>query len=144
MIQPGTYKAKLVSHAISETKNGDPQAAITFSFDDGSGQKQMTYFGSFKDGAAKHTLKALLVCGLKGNNPAGALEVGREVNIVIDEEEGQDGKVRSKIRWVNALGGIRNVIGSDVAKAKLSALEGAVMAARHDLGIADDDDSIPF
>lgn len=148
MVKPGTYLAKVVSHAISETKGGEPQAAITFSFDaDGRGQT-MTYYGSFKEKAREFTIKALLACGLKGNNPAGALEIGKEVSIVVENEEGQDGKTRSKIRWVNQAGGIRNVIPQDLAKSKLAALEGAIMAARHDLGIRNeggsDDDEIPF
>ncbi len=140
-IQPGTYVAKVVSHAISETKAGDPQAAVTFGFDGHT----MTWFGSFKAGKASEiTIKALLVCGLKGNNPAGPLEIGKEVSIVVEEEIGQDQKARMKIRWVNALGGgIKNVIAQDLAKAKLSALEGAVMAARSGQGV-DHSEEIPF
>jgi hypothetical protein len=155
MTNPGTYAAKVISHAISETKAGDPQAAVTFSFNDG-GPKTMTWFGSFKEGKARDiTIKALLACGLKGNNPAGPLEIGKEVSIVIEDEEGQDGKTRSKIRWVNALGAVRNVIPQDMAKAKLSDLEGAVMAARQgangggnsdfgSFGSGSFDDEIPF
>lgn len=141
MINPGTYKAIVVSHAISETKAGEPQAAIVFSFDDG-GPKTITWFGSFREKARPITIKALLVCGLQGNNPAGPLEIGREVSIVVDDETGNDGKVRTKVKWVNQLGGTRNVIAQDLAQAKLSALEGAVMAAREELAIPDD--SIPF
>jgi hypothetical protein len=71
MINPGTYPAKVISHAISETRGGDPQAAVTFSFD-ANGPKTMTWYGSFKEGKAREiTIKALLACGLKGNNPAG-------------------------------------------------------------------------
>lgn len=142
MIKPGIYLAKVISHAVTETKDGNPQVTITFSFE-AEGIKSLTWFGSFKEKALPHTLKALLVCGLKGSNPAGALDVGREVSIVVDDEEGQDGKIRSKIKWVNALGGAKNVIPPDLAKAKLSELEGAVMAARQELGLPDSDD-IPF
>lgn len=136
-IQPGTYVAKVVSHAISETKGGDPQAAITFGFDGHT----LTYFGSFKPGALKFTIQALLACGLKGQNPAGALEIGKEVSIVVADEVGQDGVSRTKIKWVNKLGGVKNVIAEDAARAKLSALEGAVMAAREEQGVQDE---IPF
>lgn len=143
MINPGTYVAKIVSQAISETKAGDPQAVVTFSFDD-NGPKTISWYGSFKEGkAAEITIKALLACGLKGNNPAGPLEIGKEVSIVIEEEEGQDGKIRARVRWVNSLGAVRNVIPPDAAKAKLAALEGAVMAARAKNGSSDPDE-IPF
>ena len=140
MINPGTYVAKVVSHGITETKAGAEQAAVTFSFDG----HQLTWFGSFKEGKAREiTIKALLTCGLKGNNPAGPLEIGKEVSIVVADEVGQDGKTRTKIKWVNPIGGIKNVLAGDAAKAKLSALEGAVMAARQG-GDFEDTDTIPF
>lgn len=141
MIKPGTYKATVVSHATSETKEGLPQAAVTFAFDC-EGPRMLTWYGSFKEKAAPHTIKALLNCGLSGQNLAGPLEIGKEVSIVIDDEQGLDGKVRSKIQWVNALATIKNIIPQDLAKAKLASLEGAVMAARSKLNIHDDD--IPF
>lgn len=135
MIEPGTYKATVLKHGISETKDGSLQAVVTFSLDAG-GPKTLAWFGSFKEKALPHTIKALLVCGLKGNSPAGPLDIGREVSIVVDEEIGQDGKTRTKVRWVNAIGGaIKNVVDQNIATAKLAALEGAVMAARHDLKI---------
>lgn len=139
-MKPGTYKAKVTSHAISETSKGDPQATITFSAEGGG---SITWYGSFSEKATPHTVKALLVCGLKGQNPAGPLEIGKEVSIVVEDDVSQDGKTRSKVRWVNALGAVRNVIPQDMAKAKLAALEGAVIAARADLNIHEDDE-IPF
>lgn len=145
MIKPGVYRATILNHAISETKDGNPQAAVTFSFESEGKSQSMTWFGSFKEGKARDiTIKALLVCGLKGNNPAGDLDIGREVSIVIENEEGQDGKIRARVRWVNALGGVKNVLPADQAKAKLDALAGAVMAARNDLNMPDTDDEIPF
>jgi hypothetical protein len=145
MVKPGYYRATILNHAISETKNGDPQAAVTFSFEAEGKSHTMTWFGSFKEGKAQEiTIKALLVCGLKGNNPAGDLDIGREVSITVEDEVGQDGKTRSRIRWVNPLGGVKNVIAADAAKAKLEALQGAVMAARGENNIPDTDDEIPF
>jgi hypothetical protein len=146
MLKPGRYKASIVKHAITETKSGDPQAVVTFDFDADGNQQQMTWYGSFKEGKAREiTIRALLVCGLKGNNPAGPLEIGREVMLTIESEKDQNGKERLRIRWINPLGGIQNALSDDMAKSKLSALEGAVMAARHGSGIADsDDDTIPF
>lgn len=140
MVTPGTYTAKIVSHAITEAKSGNPQAAVTFSFEADHKTQSMIWYGSFSEKAVPFTLKALLACGLKGNNPAGPLEIGKEVSIVIEDEVGQDNKTRSKIRWVNAPGAVRNVIPPDMAKAKLSALEGAVMAARQSLGKPEDDE----
>ncbi len=144
MITPGTYKATLVKHEIRETKDGLPQVAITFSFEADGKSNTMTWFGSFKEKAQPITIKTLLTCGLKGNNPAGPLDIGREVELVIDDEKGQDGKTRTKIRWVNSLGGVKSAIPQDMAHAKLADLEGAIMAARANLGNVDPDDVIPF
>jgi len=136
MVKPGTYKATLLNHAISETKNGNPQAVVTFSFEAEGQPQSVTWYGSFSEKALPHTLKALLVCGLKGNNPAGPLEIGKEVSIVIEvQKDEQSGKERNAVRWVNALNSIRNVIPADAALARLSQLEGAVMQARQNLNI---------
>lgn len=143
MIKPGTYVGTILSHAVSETKAGDPQAAVTFSFEADGKSHTMTWFGSFKEGKAQEiTLRALLTCGLKGNNPAGLLEIGKQVSLVIDEEKDQNGKLRTKIKWVNPLGGVKNVMPPDLAMNKLEALAGAVAMARQENNIPDDD--IPF
>lgn len=143
MVTPGTYKATVLNHAISETKDGKPQAAVTFSFEANGSPHTLTWYGSFSEKALPHTLKALLVCGLKGNNPAGDLELGKEVMIVVETEvDERTGKERNKVRWVNAMNALRNVIPQELATSKLSALEGAVMAARQKLGVPDDE--IPF
>lgn len=145
MIKPGTYQGTLIQHAISETRNGDPQAVVKFSVD-ADGPQQITWYGSFKPGKAQEiTIKALLTCGLRDNNPAGPLEIGKEVSLVIDVEKGDDNKERNKVLWINSLGEIKKVIPADMAKAKLSSLEGAVMMARNKIAPSfNTDDEIPF
>lgn len=144
MIKAGTYQAKITNHAISETKKGDPQATVSFSFEIDGAQHSLTWFGSFKEKALPITLKALVIMGLKGNNPAGPLEIGKDVLIVVDfEKDETTGKERNKISWVNALNSVRNVIPQDLAVSKLASLEGAVMMARQKLGVSDADE-IPF
>ena len=144
MITPGTYKAAVLNHAITETREGKPQATVTFSFESNGEAHTITYFGSFSERAAPHTIKALLNCGLQGNNPAGPLQIGKEVQIVVEEEIGQDGKTRAKVRWVNQLGSVKNMIAPELAKTRLSQLEGAVMSARQELNIKEERDDIPF
>jgi hypothetical protein len=145
-IKEGTYIAKVLTHAISETQKGDPQAVVTFSFQTDDGPHNLNWYGSFSEKAMPHTVKALVVCGLKGNNPAGELEIGKEVQIVIENEADDKGVLRSKIRWVNQVGGGVKKMAPELARAKLSALEGAVMAARQKLGASAqaDEDTIPF
>jgi hypothetical protein len=140
LVKDGTYSAKVESHAITETKAGDPQATVTFSFEAEGKHRKITWFGSFKDKAQPHTIKGLIACGLKGNNPGGPLQIGKEVSIVIETHADDKGREVNKVRWVNEPGGVRNVIDSKVALAKLSMLEGAVMKARQETPKKDDDD----
>lgn len=143
MVKPGTYRATVLSHAISETSKGDPQAVVQFSFEADESSHTISWYGYFTEKAAPNTLKSLIICGLKGNNPAGELEIGKEVMIVIETEADAKGIERNKVRWVNAVGGMKNIIPADLAKSKLSALEGAVMMARQKLGKTDSEE-IPF
>lgn len=143
MVKPGTYLATVLNHAITQTQKGDPQAAVSFSFTDGEGSHQLTWYGSFSEKAQPFTLKSLLACGLKGNNPAGPLEIGKEVSIVVEHDTDDTGKTRAKVRWVNPIGGYKNVIDNQEALMKLSMLEGAVMAQRQKMGLVDSDE-IPF
>lgn len=141
MIKEGTYEATLTSHGTSETKAGKPQAFAAFKIN--STDETITWYGSFSEKAAQYTIKNLLTLGLQGNNPAGPLEVGKVVSLVIEHETGEDMKIRPKVKFINELGGARNVIPKDQALAKLSDLTGAVMAARAKLGV-DDSEKLPW
>lgn len=143
MIRPGNYSATVASHAISETKSGAPQAVVTFNVKTDSGLQKLSWYGSFSEKAIAITAKALLACGLKGNNPAGDLEIGKEVSLVIENEINQEGKEITKVKWVNKPGAIKNVISPEIARMKLSSLEGAIMQARAENNNPDDD-VIPF
>jgi hypothetical protein len=143
MIEPGKYMATLESHSITENKKGDPQVAAVFSFRNAAGPQKITWFGGFSEAGRQYTIKNLITLGLKGNNPAGNLEIGKQVEIVIDNET-FEGKTRAKVKFINGPGAARNVIPQDLAKAKLSALEGAVMAARMASGPSLDSDSDDF
>lgn len=148
LVKSGRYPAKVVSHAITETKGGDPQAAIRFGFETSDGPKELTFFGSFKGGALEHTLKALVASGLKGNNPAGPLEIGKDVSIVVEINKDINGNDRNVVRWVNQPGGVTNKMDDMSAKAKLEQYTGAVMALREKVNappsLNSDDDDLGF
>jgi hypothetical protein len=133
IVKPGRYTAFVKEHAITETREGLPQATIVFEFEFEGATRELTWFGSFKEGALDHTIKALVVCGLDGANPAGPLEIGRKVSIVIEVEKDQEGKDRNKVRWVNKAGGIAKPMDSSEAKAKLERFSGLVMKAKQTL-----------
>lgn len=134
LIKPGRYKAVIVEHGITPTKSNDPQVAIRFGFETKDGYRELNWFGSFKGGALEHTLKALVVCGLQGTNPAGPLEIGKEVSITVEIGEDRNGKDRNIVRWVNSFGGIGKKIDGLTATAMLDQYSGAVMALKERLG----------
>ena len=143
MLPAGKYKATLAEHHVGETSKGDPQVVATFNVVHGGLKEQISWFGFFTEKTQSTTIKSLITLGLQGNNPAGPLTIGKEVELVVENETDQKGVTRAKVRWVNPLGVARKVIPTDMAKAKLSALEGAVMAARQQ-NSAVDSDEIPF
>jgi hypothetical protein len=136
LTKPGTYTAKVMDHAITETKAGLPQATVRFSFEADGEQKVLTWFGSFKDTVVEHTIKGLVACGLKGNNPSGPLEVGKEVSIVVSVELDDQGHENNRIRWVNALGGIGKRMDPQAAAIALEGFSGAVAAFKSKAGLA--------
>jgi hypothetical protein len=151
---PGRYKAFVVDKIIGETKNGDPQAVIQFEVEVGDGTKQtMNYYGSFKEKAVEHTIKALAACGIKGNNPADPVTKGTEVSVVVVEDVDLEGNKRMKIAWVNKPMGMGDAMDEMRAKNALSKFEGALAAMRSktkiknfadDIPSYDDDEKIPF
>lgn len=154
MIEAGIYTATLVSHAITETKEKKPQVVATFSITDKSGTHKISWYGSFSDKARDYTINNLITLGLKGNNPAGELDVGKNVELVIETETDDKGKDRPRVRYINALGAVRGAMSQDLAKQKLKDLEAHVLKARQKMPAPaaipnhapnfDSDEKLPF
>jgi hypothetical protein len=53
----------------------------------------------------------------------------------VDIDQDNDGEDRNIIRWVNAPMGFKKVVDPMVAKSKLEAFAGAVMAAKQEMGV---------
>ncbi len=114
-VKPGKYLAKVIDYGIGETKAGLPQVLVMFEFKDSDGvQQQMVWYGTLKEGKGRDiTIDSLLVCGFRGNDIEvlaegignGALDTEKEVQLTIGEEPDQNGKMRTRIQWVNAPGG---------------------------------------
>lgn len=149
-IEAGIYEASILDYGIGETKAGYPQVMIRFGFTDKDGHlHEMNWYGSLKEGKAQEiTCKALLACGMKGNDlnaltdgvPSNTLDCSTNVRITIEEEPKEDGTgSRMKIRWINPLGGLTKKLTKSEANVKLGALnlKGVMMAARAETGIQD-------
>lgn len=79
LIPPGYYRAVAVPVQtddgetyvqFGETKDGNPQVAVTFAILDGSQQgRRSTWFGYFTEKTTKRTIESLRYCGFKGDDP---------------------------------------------------------------------------
>jgi hypothetical protein len=136
LIKEGTYTGKVVDHAITETKDGNPQAYIRFEFEADGTTRELPWYGSFKEKALEHTIKALVVCGLEGSNPAGPLSIGKEVSIVVKIDKDNNGNDRNVIRWVNRLGGV-NPVDPVKARSSLEKYSALVIATKQNMGVKD-------
>ena len=139
-MKDGTYTATIASHHMAETKKGEPQVVISFDIEDAGVLESIKYYGYFSDKARPYTIKNLITCGLVGNNPAGDLQIGKKVQIVV-ESEVYEGKSRQKVKYINQEGGSATKLSQDLAKAKFAQLEGDVMKARAEFNA---DEPLPF
>lgn len=152
---PGQYIAKLVDYGITKTKEGKPQVIACFDFKDANGEQfQRLWFGSVNAGKAREiTMKSLKAMGLQGGEDrlaslaggvdSGELSLSSKIQItVVDEVDQQTGEIRSKIRWVNTIGGpaMANRISSAEAADILSRMAGIGSGGFADLN----DSSVPF
>ena len=163
-IEPGKYEARIVNYGIGQTKAGDPQVMVLLEYLDKDGQShEITWYGHVKSPeAANITAKALLCCGMRGNEigdladgvESGVLDTETPVKITVELEPKQDGNgTYARVKWINRLGGqaFQGRLTKSDAKLKLAPLnlKGAMMMARQETGIADKPksdnfDDIPF
>lgn len=147
-IKPGKYTARIVNYGIAETKAGDPVVKVLFEFEDEAGRRELTWTGFLTEKGAPITMKALLTCGLRGNDIAGLfegvasglLDAESPVQIDVDLEPGLKDKSKfyPTIKWVNRLGGASfGAALKPESKARLAGLRGAIMSARAETGIKD-------
>jgi hypothetical protein len=111
MVKPGYYQARVKTYGIPEVKDGKhPQVAITFEFMEGNTPRELTYYGSLSPRAAQYTIDNVIRAGLKSDDLSTMCDENafesKEVQITVTNEE-YDGKMRSKITWINELGGAK-------------------------------------
>lgn len=139
-LMPGKYTARAVEYGIPEVE-GDkhPQVAVVFEFMFEDKPRRMTYYGSLHPNAIEHTSKAMIVLGMKSNDWASllgpdAIDMEKEVSITIENHTYKD-KTSLRISWVNEIGGgLGKSMDPRMAKARLSSLNGALVAARQKTG----------
>ncbi|MBA3841074.1 MAG: hypothetical protein H0X39_00365 [Actinobacteria bacterium] len=98
----GTHRARAQEWGLGVSSTGKEQLAVMFAFVGGEHDgKHITWFGYFTDGAVDRTLESMRHCGWDSDSLAELDALGaNEVELVIEDEE-YDGKVRSRVKWVN-------------------------------------------
>lgn len=89
-------------------KDGKESIAITFTFSPGHAEKydSITAFLYFTEKTLNRTLDSLRHCGWQTDSLADLDTLNlNEVELVIDDEEFQ-GKWRTRVKWVNRIGGL--------------------------------------
>ncbi len=133
MIEAGKHRARAVEWGVGEAGTGTMQIGVVFELLDQEPGTYITYYGYFTDGALEFTLKALRAMGWQGSditeldNNGGGLDQ-REVQIVVEHEEYQ-GRIQTKVKWVNSLGGMAmaNRVTGDKLASFAAGLRGKIM-----------------
>lgn len=102
----GNHEARPQSYQFgTSAKKGTEMVSVVFQFVGGPNDgKRITWSGYFTDSTAKRTLDALEHCGWDGVDVAKLTGFGsKNVELVLEEETGQDGKQYPRVAWVNKL-----------------------------------------
>jgi hypothetical protein len=153
-MKEGTFVAKAVDHAISETRAGDPQVCVAFQFETDEGTQNLTWYGSLKEKALPYTADALIALGFLGTDLSllsdsfnGNL-LPNEVKIVVANERVLDGNVYPRVKWINNLSSskFRGVLSRPDAVKKLAGInfQGVLAEKQQKIGAKKPEEQIPF
>jgi len=149
-IKPGSYAAKVIAYGAKKTQAGDGAIVIQFGFESEGESHTLAWQGSLKNtGTGKKTglqitLETLEICGFDFNHAdmrknfdkialgtsAGVLDTDKEVSIKVEMEQGQDGNMYPRVKWVNKLGGgaFKNMMTIAEASQAFNNVTGDIMA----------------
>ena len=137
-IKPGTYIARAEELDFGITDNNKDYVAVQFKIEEGEsiGQR-ITWFGYFSEKTHERTIQALRYCGWEGHDFTRITndDIRKNlVQLVIDEEE-YEGKLRTKVQWVNRLGGmaVKNRMSDEQRAAFAKRMKGAALSVSKDL-----------
>lgn len=112
--------AKIKAYGLEKNKNGITQASITFEFLEGERMKNISWFGSLKEGKAQEiTLKTIYdICeygypSLEEFANCVGLNVEKDYELEFKVEE-YNGKLYEKVSWVNNVHRRDYITGSEV------------------------------
>jgi hypothetical protein len=131
----GRFKAKAIEGALGFTKGGKEQVAVALEIIEGDhAGTSLTWYGFFTEKTTERTFESLRHLGWKGDDLSdldGILD--NEVSIQVEEEDDDQGRTHSKVRWINAPGGglaMKERMDDGAAKAFAQRMKGQAMALR--------------
>lgn len=130
----GTWKAKSIGGALGMTSTGKEQVAVEFEFTEGPNMGQrMTWHGYFTDKTTERTFESLRIAGWRGQDLDDLSDLSRsdvpEVALVLKEEP-YEGKMQTKIAWVNRVSGIalKSQLDPNAAKSFAARMKAQIIA----------------
>lgn len=135
MIPVGNYKAKGVEGALGRTSSGKEQLAVLLEIISGDfAGEQFTWYAHFSDKTIERDFESLRHLGWVGDDLTDLTGIdANEVSIKIEHEEGTDGKVRPRVRWINANGAglaMKDRMDAQAARAFAARMRTAAAASR--------------
>lgn len=125
------YQARAVQGQLGETAGGKPEVAVSFDIlTEGATHAQLTWHGYFTEATEERTIESLRIAGWKGDDLSVFSEGfafpddAPEVSLVV-EDETYEGKLYTKVQWVNRAGGaaVKTPLVGDKAKAFAAAMK---------------------
>jgi hypothetical protein len=102
------YAARAKTWGLGETSKGTEQIAVEFEILTEEAEfNHITWFGYFSDKTFERTIESLRHCGWTGHDLTDLTGLdANEVELVIEDEDDEDGNPRARVRWVNRKGGL--------------------------------------
>ena len=134
---PGKYTAKVKAPGngwLGTTKTGTDFIRIPLLIDDPASDqhgREIVWQGWLSEKAVKRTCDTLDEAfgrewDIKSLNAGKVPWLGKQCRIIIEAEEGEDGKVRQKVKWLNPIGSAPQALPAD----RLATLNERILAAR--------------
>lgn len=139
-IPAGLYRAKAVDVYLEHPEGKQERIVVTFRFTENGPNGEPAYgqdikwMGFFSDKAFQHTVRALRHCGWVGDDIGDLSTIleqngGSEVQLEIEQGE-FNGKMQTRVKWVNHRDGAKPATMSDAQRAAFAArMRGKVLMA---------------
>lgn len=138
-LQTGVFRVKAVpgSQDFGVSGNGNEQVAVAVEFLDGPNKgRRSVWYGSFTENAADRTMESLRYLGWNNDDLFNMTGLGESEAVgVVEEEEGNDGKRRVRVKWINRVQGpaFKNRLDDVQLKAFSQRMKGKAVATRKKL-----------